>query len=84
MLEVVLDADVERNQLIARAATLVEQQQSVEDVERLQNIERELSDVYARMAMIGADSAETRAATILSGLDHKFSFFLILFVCPCL
>ena len=68
VLEVVLEADVERMQLLNRQRILTEQQQYEDDPSNIQHISQELSDIYERMQLIGADTAESRAAVILSGL----------------
>ena len=70
MLSVVLEADVERTSLIAKEKLLLEQQQVVGDEPgALQAIMDELTEVYERMSLIGAQTAESRAASILSGND---------------
>ena len=68
VLEVVLEADVERMQLLYRQRILTEQQQCEDDPSEIQHISQELSDIYERMQLIGADTADSRAAVILSGL----------------
>lgn len=73
VLSVVLEADVERTSLIAREKTLLEQQQEVgEEPGALQAIMDQLTEVYERMSLIGAQTAESRAASILSGFDVSF------------
>jgi ATP-binding cassette, subfamily F, member 3 len=68
VLSVVLEADVERTSLIAKEKALLEQQQAVGDEPgALQAIMDELTEVYERMQLIGAQTAESRAASILSG-----------------
>ena len=71
VLNVVLNSDVERNQLLASEKNLLAEQDSCagEDIERIQQIEMELGKVYERMTQIGADSAEARATMILTGLQ---------------
>lgn len=69
VLQAVLDSDVERNQLIEKEKKLLEEQQSSDNATRLQEISTELTEVYERMEYIGAQSAESRAAQILSGLQ---------------
>lgn len=69
VLSVVLEADVERTSLIAKEKVLLEQQQTVGDEPgALQNIMDQLTEVYERMQLIGAQTAESRAASILSGM----------------
>jgi len=69
VLQAVLDSDVERNQLIEKEKKLVEEQQSSDNATRLQEVNVELTEVYERMEYIGAQTAEGRAAQILSGLQ---------------
>eukprot|EP00604_Paraphysomonas_vestita_P001674 CAMPEP_0174822380 /NCGR_PEP_ID=MMETSP1107-20130205/15307_1 /TAXON_ID=36770 /ORGANISM="Paraphysomonas vestita, Strain GFlagA" /LENGTH=618 /DNA_ID=CAMNT_0016041103 /DNA_START=103 /DNA_END=1956 /DNA_ORIENTATION=- len=69
VLQVVLKADVERNDLLAREKDLLEKQDKENDATKFQQLSTELSQVYERMAQIGADSAEARAASILTGLQ---------------
>lgn len=71
VLEVVLDSDVERLNLIKKEKELLEEQQNIpiNDSVRLQAVTNELTEVYDRMEYIGAKSAESRASQILSGLQ---------------
>ena len=63
-----LEADVERTSLIAKEKALLEAQQVVGDESgALQAIMDQLTEVYERMSLIGAQTAESRAASILSG-----------------
>jgi len=70
VLEVVLEADVERRNLLDKEKELQEQQRTMvgEDPAVMQQIMNELAEVYNRMQQIGVDTAESRAASILSGL----------------
>lgn len=77
---------MERTSLIQKEKTLLEQQQVVGDEPgALQNIMDQLTEVYERMSLIGANTAESRAASILSGMWISFLlfctvvFFFILF-----
>lgn len=73
MLSVVLEADVERTSLIQKEKSLLEQQQVVGDEPgALQGIMDQLTEVYERMSLIGANTAESRAASILSGIVLSF------------
>jgi ATP-binding cassette, subfamily F, member 3 len=79
VLSVVLEADVERTSLIQKEKTLLEQQQVVGDEPgALQSIMDQLTEVYERMSLIGANTAESRAASILSG-----TVFFVFFVSLC-
>jgi hypothetical protein len=70
-----LKADVERNELLLKERALLEQQDAADNnPEQIQAIAMELGNVYERMTQIGADSAEGRAATILTGLQAIFIF----------
>lgn len=71
VLTVVLNSDVERNNLMANEKRLLAEQEACpgEDKDKFQQIERELGHVYERMTQIGADTAEARAASILTGLQ---------------
>ena len=60
---------MERTSLIQKEKTLLEQQQVVGDEPgALQSIMDQLTEVYERMSLIGANTAESRAASILSGM----------------
>jgi ATP-binding cassette, subfamily F, member 3 len=69
VLQVVLKADVERNELLAKEQELLAKQDAENDAAKVQEIAALLTNVYERMTQIGADSAEGRAATILTGLQ---------------
>ena len=71
VLTVVLNSDVERNQLLASEKRLLAEQDACpgSEMEDMQRIEKELAQVYERMTQIGADTAEARAASILTGLQ---------------
>lgn len=61
---------MERTSLIQKEKNLLEQQQVVGDEPgALQNIMDQLTEVYERMSLIGANTAESRAASILSGIS---------------
>lgn len=68
VLEVVLAADVEREHLLVREKQLVARQQESSDPAEQAQLAEELAAVYDRLHIISADSAEARAASILSGL----------------
>lgn len=68
VLEVVLESDVERTQLLARQKKLIALQQTADSPAEVSAISEEMTQVYERLALIGSDSAESRAAAILSGL----------------
>lgn len=71
----VLKSDVERTQLLQFEHELLQKQQdlaSIGDAASLADIEaveKTLADVYCRMEQIGAKTAESRVAEILSGLQ---------------
>lgn len=70
VLQVVLESDVERNTLLAKEKDL--QNQLAEEnggSAALDKIMQELEEVNERLNIIGAHSAEGRAASILSGLQ---------------
>ena len=70
VLSVVLQADIERTNLINKEKELIEKQNTIgDDSVQLQKLMNELSEINERMQLIGVDSAESRAATILSGLQ---------------
>jgi ATP-binding cassette subfamily F protein 3 len=67
VLEVVLDADVERKALLEREKEIMElQTASDKDAEKLMT---ELADLQERMAVLNVNAAESRAASILAGLQ---------------
>ncbi len=68
VVEVVLEADVERTQLLTRQKALIEKQQNIDDVDEIQNILEQLNEVSERMNLIGVHTAEMRVTIILSGL----------------
>ena len=68
VLDVVLAADVEREHLLAREKDLVARQQECSDPAEHAKLSEELAAVYDRLSLISADSAEARAASILTGL----------------
>jgi ATP-binding cassette subfamily F protein 3 len=71
VLTVVLNSDVERNNLIVQEKRLLAEQEACpgSEKDKFREIEKELSQVYERMTQIGADTAEARAASILTGLQ---------------
>jgi hypothetical protein len=80
VLAVVLEADVERTSLLRTEKELLEAQQTVGDEPgALQAIMDQLTEVYERMSLIGAQTAESRAAAILSG-SLKATVITILFL----
>ena len=80
VLEVVLEADIERSNLLRKEKELMEKQQTIseDNVPQLQAVMNELSELYERMTQIGAHSAEGRAAR-LDKTKNAF-FFVIVFV----
>lgn len=69
VLQVVLDSDAERNQLIEKEKALLTEQLKTTESKRSQEITAELAEIYDRMEFIGVQTAESRAAQILSGLQ---------------
>ncbi|KAJ3689153.1 hypothetical protein LUZ61_018317 [Rhynchospora tenuis] len=78
-LQCVLNADVERIQLLNEEARLLAQQRDIEfEEESGKNLEKDsdaiskrLQEIYKRLEFIGADAAEARAASILAGLSFS-------------
>ncbi|KAF5478030.1 hypothetical protein F2P56_004623 [Juglans regia] len=83
-LQCVLNSDVERTQLIEEEASLLAQQRELdfEDATVKENgdldkvidkdaISQRLEEIYKRLDLIDADSAESRAASILAGLSFS-------------
>ncbi|KAK4601217.1 hypothetical protein RGQ29_010687 [Quercus rubra] len=83
-LQCVLNTDIERTQLLEEEARLIAQQRELEleDVTRKSNGElngamdkdvtaQRLEEIYKRLDVIDAYSAESRAATILAGLSFS-------------
>lgn len=73
VLEVVLESDVERTNLLNKEASLLQKQKTIGDsqdssLEELEAVNKELEAVYERMASIGVSTAEARAGEILAGL----------------
>merc|ERR1712227_1168359 len=64
-LQTVLDADVKRNELLAEAKRLEQEQ------EKGKNVAEELGEVYDELRAIGADQAEPRARRLLAGLGFN-------------
>lgn len=74
VLSAVLEADVERNQLMQREKEIAELQKALPDnaeAATLQPLLDEAQLVQERLVSIGAASAEARAASILSGLQFS-------------
>jgi ATP-binding cassette, subfamily F, member 3 len=70
VLEVVLSADVERNALLQREVELNEKLRNCsDDAAEAQEILNAMSELNERMQQISVHTAESRAATILSGLQ---------------
>mmetsp|Transcript_2245 Transcript_2245/g.9725 ORF Transcript_2245/g.9725 Transcript_2245/m.9725 type:complete len:781 (-) Transcript_2245:119-2461(-) len=73
VVEVVMEADVERLALMEKEAEILERQErgySAEDGEgKAEKDDKELQEVYARLEAIGASNAEARARMILAGLQ---------------
>lgn len=79
VIQVVLEADVERKQLLTREAEILAIQEleaqgagsgdgGVGAAAQAQALAQELQNIYQRMDAIGCSTAEARAASILSGL----------------
>ncbi|KAL6591314.1 hypothetical protein ACP70R_049817 [Stipagrostis hirtigluma subsp. patula] len=81
-LQCVLNADVERVQLLQEEALLVQQQKDLEIEDEFGEdsgkgksgldkdaISKRLEEIYKRLELIDADAAEARAASILAGLS---------------
>nr|XP_010940435.2 ABC transporter F family member 3 [Elaeis guineensis] len=81
-LQCVLNSDIERIQLLEEEARLLSQQRDLEDDEETGKsnskangsmdknaISKRLEEIYKRLEFIDADSAESRAASILAGLS---------------
>ena len=72
VLQVVLSADVERNALLEKEKELAEKMRiSTDNAADQQAIMDEMSELSERMTQIGVHTAESRAATILSGLQFS-------------
>jgi ATP-binding cassette subfamily F protein 3 len=70
VLAVVLAADVERNELIQKEKELLDLQESLStDSPEFATVVADLRKLYDRMSQIGSENAESRAATILNGLQ---------------
>ncbi|TKY47929.1 ABC transporter F family member 3 [Spatholobus suberectus] len=79
-LQCVLNSDIERTQLLDEEAQLLAKQREFEDkiekgdsngvVDR-DGISQRLAEIYKRLELIDADSAEARAASILAGLSFS-------------
>lgn len=79
-LQCVLNSDIERTQLLEEEAQLLAQQRELEfeDENGKSNgsvdkdaISQRLEEIYKRLELIDADSAEARAASILAGLSFS-------------
>ncbi|KAK9926366.1 hypothetical protein M0R45_023600 [Rubus argutus] len=79
-LQCVVNTDIERSQLLEEEARLLAQQRELELEEGTEKsngeidkdaIGRRLQEVYKRLEFIDADSAESRAASILAGLSFS-------------
>ncbi|KAL8150296.1 hypothetical protein V2J09_020104 [Rumex salicifolius] len=82
-LQVVLNSDIERTQLLQEEARLVDLQRDLDFEEENQKsngsvkgmdkdaISQRLQQIYKRLEYIDADSAEARAASILAGLSFS-------------
>ena len=72
MLQVVIESDVERNMLIDREKELQQKlQDSTEQAGAMDKILAEIEEVNERLILIGSHTAESRAASILSGLQFS-------------
>ncbi|PON73599.1 Phosphonate C-P lyase system [Parasponia andersonii] len=77
-LQCVLNSDIERTQLLQEEARLVAQQRDLEFEDGKSNggidkdaISQRLEEIYKRLELVDADSAESRAAAILAGLSFS-------------
>ncbi|XP_020211276.1 ABC transporter F family member 3 isoform X2 [Cajanus cajan] len=79
-LQCVLNSDIERTQLLTEEAQLLAKQRELEDkvekgdsngVADRDGISARLQEIYKRLELIDADSAEARAASILAGLSFS-------------
>ncbi|KAI9173911.1 hypothetical protein LWI28_008600 [Acer negundo] len=79
-LQCVLNTDIERTQLLAEEARLLVQQRDLEfdgETEKSNSsidkdaISTRMEEIYKRLELIDADSAESRAASILAGLSFS-------------
>eukprot|EP01039_Chlorochromonas_danica_P000241 gene241-259_t len=73
VLQVVLDADVERSALLAREVELQSELQnsSGDNTQEMQRLVDAMTDLQNRMAILGVHDAESRAASILAGLQFS-------------
>ncbi|RYG69755.1 ATP-binding cassette domain-containing protein [archaeon] len=71
VLQVVMEADVERNALLAREKELQQLVQAAGDSSQLQRLVNQMTELENRMSALGVHSAESRAASILSGLQFS-------------
>lgn len=69
VLQVVLESDVERNSLLAREKELENKLKSSDTSKDIENLMKEMEEVQERLNLISANSAEARAASILTGLQ---------------
>lgn len=69
VLQVVLESDIERITLLDKEKELNEKLKDINNTKEIQIAMKELEDLHERLELIGADSAEARAASILSGLQ---------------
>lgn len=69
VLQVVLESDIERITLLNKEKELNEKLKDINNTKEIQIAMKELEDLHERLELIGADSAEARAASILSGLQ---------------
>lgn len=69
VLQVVLESDIERISLLNKEKELNEKLKDINNTKEIQIAMKELEDLHERLELIGADSAEARAASILSGLQ---------------
>jgi ATP-binding cassette subfamily F protein 3 len=71
VLQVILDSDVERNALLDKEKELNEKLKHTNNTKDIEKLMKEMEDLQERMNFIGVDSAESRAATILTGLQFS-------------
>lgn len=72
VLQVVMESDVEAKALLNREKELLELQNTMEsDAKAMEKLMHELADLNERMKLLNVDSAESRAASILSGLQFS-------------
>ncbi len=67
----VLEADKEREDLLAQEKILNQKLNKISDSQQLQDIQSESKKIYAKLQEIESDKAESKAAAILNGLGFS-------------